>query len=142
MMWRWISCVFLSVSGLLADVPRGANLSTLENEQVKVGIDLNRGGAIVFLSRDGGPNRINNYDLGRQVQLSFFSGPQPFEAEGQKPSEHWQHIGWNPIQAGDDAGNASKILEHRNDGTSIYVKTRPLQWPLNNIPGDCTFEFG
>lgn len=32
------------------------------------------------------------------------------------------------------------MLEYRNDGRSLYVKTLPLQWPLNQVPGDCTFE--
>lgn len=115
-------------------------MSYLENADVKVGVDLNRGGAIVFLSRGGGSNLINNFDLGRQVQLSFFSGPVPFAVEGQRPAKQWEHIGWNPIQAGDDFQHASRVLEHRNDGRSIYVRTLPLQWPLNNVPGDCTFE--
>lgn len=115
-------------------------MSYLANEETKVGVDLNRGGAIVFLSRGGGENRINNFDLGRQVQLSFFSGPVPFTPGGQRPAKHWDHIGWNPIQAGDDFNHPSRILEHRNDGRSIYVKTEPMQWPLNNVPGDCTFE--
>ncbi|RBP35528.1 hypothetical protein DES53_12148 [Roseimicrobium gellanilyticum] len=125
---------------LSAGVPDGASMSYLSNADVKVGIDLNRGGAIVFLARAGEENVINNFDLGRQVQLSFFSGPVPFSVNGQQPSEHWEHIGWNPIQAGDDFKHGSKVLEHRNDGQSIYVKTLPLQWPLNNVPGDCTFE--
>ena len=91
-----------------AQVPKGAKLSTLENSKIKVGIDLNRGGAIAFLSRDGRPNLINNFDLGRQVQLSFFSGPVPFSANDQRPARHWEHLGWNPIQAGDDFGNVSE----------------------------------
>ncbi|MEM1294637.1 MAG: hypothetical protein AAGH89_04685 [Verrucomicrobiota bacterium] len=115
-------------------------MSYLKNAEIRVGVDLNRGGSIVYLSRDDGANLINNYDLGRQVQLSFFSGPVPFSTADQQAAEHWRHIGWNPIQAGDDFGNASEILEHRNDGKSIYVKTRPLQWPLEKVPGECTFE--
>ena len=123
-----------------AQVPRGAEMSFLANSSVTVGVDLNRGGAIAFLSREEGVNLINNFDLGRQVQLSFFSGPVPFSVAGQEPKEHWRHIGWNPIQAGDDFDNPSKILVHRNDGETIYVKTRPLQWPLDDVPGECTYE--
>ncbi|MDH3583222.1 MAG: hypothetical protein OER86_03315 [Phycisphaerae bacterium] len=115
-------------------------MTYLANGAVKVGLDLNRGGAIVFLARAGGNNLINNFDLGRQVQLSFFSGPVPFEAKGQRPKEHWKHIGWNPIQAGDDSNNPSRVLAHTNDGRTLYVKLRPMQWPLDNVPGDCTFE--
>lgn len=132
---------FLSVLALAtfchAAEPR---ISFLENEQVKVGVDLNLGGAITWLSPKGGENRVNNFDYGRQIQLSYFSGPVPFEANGQKPAEHWKHIGWNPIQAGDDFHHGSQTVEHRNDGRELYVKCIPLQWPLNNVPGECTLE--
>jgi hypothetical protein len=121
-------------------LPVDADMSYLKNDKVKVGVDLNRGGAIVFLAHQSGDNLINNFDLGRQVQLSFFSGPVPFAAEGQHPAKHWEHLGWNPIQAGDDFQHGSKVLQHRSDERSIYVKTQPLQWPLNQVPGDCTFE--
>lgn len=115
-------------------------MSYLENGSIKVGVDLDLGGAITWLSTVDGVNRVNNFDHGRQIQLSYFSGPVPFETPDQKPSEHWRHLGWNPIQAGDDFRNGSEVLEHRNDGREIYVKCRPLQWPLDGVPGECFFE--
>lgn len=115
-------------------------MSYLDNGRVKVGVDLSLGGAITWLSRDGGENLVNSHDFGRQIQMSYYSGPVPFEANGQKPSEHWKHLGWNPVQSGDDFDNRSKTIEHRNDGRTLYVKCIPLQWPLNNVPGECVFE--
>lgn len=115
-------------------------MSWLENEAIKVGVDLDLGGAITWLSKIDGENRVNNFDHGRQIQLSYFSGPVPFETADQKPSEHWRHLGWNPIQAGDDFHNGSEVIDHRNDGRGIYVKCLPLQWPLNRVPGECFFE--
>lgn len=115
-------------------------MSYLENDEIKVGVDLNLGGAITWLSAKDGENRVNNFDFGRQIQLSYFSGPVPFEFGGQKPAEHWKHIGWNPIQAGDDFHHGSQTTEHRNDGREIYVKCIPLHWPLNHVPGECTLE--
>lgn len=116
-------------------------MSWLENGQVRVGVDLDLGGALTFLaSTKDGANVINNFDLGRQVQLSFYSGPVPFEASGQKPAEHWRHLGWNPIQAGDDFKHGSEVLTHENDGRQIHLSCRPLQWPLNHVPGDCIFD--
>jgi hypothetical protein len=41
---------------------------------------------------------------------------------------------------GDAFGNASKVLEDRNDGKRIHVKCIPMHWPLDNVPGECTFE--
>lgn len=116
-------------------------MSWLENDQVRVGVDLDLGGALTFLaSTKDGANVINNFDLGRQVQLSFYSGPVPFEADAQKPAEHWRHLGWNPIQAGDDFKHGSEVLTHENDGRQIHLSCRPLQWPLNHVPGDCIFD--
>ena len=70
----------------LRQVPHDAKMSYLDNGVVKVGVDLNRGGAIVYLAPAAGGNLINNFDFGRQVQLSFFSFPVPFESNGQRPS--------------------------------------------------------
>lgn len=126
---------------LISTSVHAERMSWLENDRLKLGVDLDRGGAITFLaSVKDGANVINNFDLGRQVQLSFFSGPVPFEANGQKPAEHWRHIGWNPIQTGDDFKNASRILAHENDGRQIHLTCAPLQWPFNNVPGECTFD--
>lgn len=123
-----------------AQVPPGAKMSYLDNGVVKVGVDLNHGGAIVFLSRNGGRNLINNFDLGRQVQLSFYSGPVPFTTADQKPAKHWEHIGWNPIQTGDDFRNPSRVLAYENNGRTLHIQCLPMQWPLNNVPGECSFD--
>jgi hypothetical protein len=134
------ACLLISIL-LLSTSLQAERMSWLENDHIKLGVDLELGGAITFLaSVKDGANVINNYDLGRQVQLSFFSGPVPFEANGQKPAEHWRHIGWNPIQTGDDFKNASRILAHENDGKQIHLTCAPMQWPLNNVPGECTFD--
>ncbi|MEY5025462.1 MAG: hypothetical protein RLZZ244_990 [Verrucomicrobiota bacterium] len=121
-------------------IPPNAQMSFLDNGTVRVGVDLAHGGALVFLSRAGGGNLINNFDLGRQVQLAFYSGPVPFLFQGQSPAKHWTHLGWNPIQTGDDFRNPSKVTHHENNGKRLQVRCIPMQWPLNNVPGDCTFE--
>lgn len=133
-------CLQKMADELSRQLPVDSRMSYIENGRIKVGVDLNRGGAIVFLAAAGEDNLINNFDRGRQVQLSFYAGPVPFTAAGQRPNDHWRHLGWNPIQAGDDFGNKSRVLEHRNDGRTLYIRTRPLHWPLNNVPGECTFE--
>jgi hypothetical protein len=113
----------------------------LDNGTIKLGVDLNVGGAITYLSKSKSEeNVINSWDWGRQVQMSYYAGPVPFTPNGKQPAKEWRGLGWNPIQAGDHFGNASKVLEHRNDGKQIYVKCVPMQWPLDNEPGECTFE--
>lgn len=118
-----------------------SKLEFIDNGTIKLGVSPDLGGAITYLSKSGsGKNVINNHDWGRQIQMSFFGGPVPYEEDGQKPKEHWEHIGWNPIQAGDDFGNGSKIVEFTKKETSLYLKCIPMQWPLNNLPGECTYE--
>ncbi|MFM2167478.1 MAG: hypothetical protein RIS79_1849 [Verrucomicrobiota bacterium] len=117
----------LLVTALLATTALQAeNMSFMQNERLKLGVDLDLGGAITFLaSVKDGANVINNFDLGRQVQLSFYGGPVPFEAKGQKPAAHRHHIRWNPIQTGDNFKNASKALSHENDRREIHLNCRP-----------------
>ncbi len=94
-----LSCWLILMTSLVsAQPPRDSEMLYLDNEQIKVGIDLKRGGSIVYLSRGQGENLINNYDFGRQVQLSIYSGPVPYAVGEQKPSKHWEHLGWNPVQ--------------------------------------------
>ncbi len=127
---------------------RPSGLSFLDNGTLRLGVDLDRGGAIEWLSQskaksdvaDGQDNLVNNFDNGRQVQLSFYAGPIPFTVGDKRPAEHWRHLGWNPVQAGDDFGHGSRVVLHENDGRQIHVQCVPLQWPLDNVESECTFD--
>lgn len=112
----------------------------LDNGQIRLGVNLELGGAITFLAPAGGENLINSYDFGRQIQMSHYCGPHPFAPNGKKPLKEWAGLGWNPIQSGDCFGNRSRVLDYKNDGKTIYVRCIPMQWPLNDEPGECTFE--
>jgi hypothetical protein len=132
-------CV-LGILGGQAQQPE-ARMTFLDNGELQVGMDLALGGAVTFISsKDHAGNIINGADLGRQIQMSHYSGPWPFKAGGKEPNPAWAGLGWNPIQTGDCYMNASKVLENRNDGKELYIKCIPMQWPLNNVPGDCIFE--
>ncbi len=116
-------------------------MSYLDNGVIRLGVDLNLGGSVTHLSRSGtDENLVNSFDFGRQIQMSYYSGPVPFLVEGKQPKPEWTHIGWNPIQVGDAFGNGSKLLEQTNDGKRLYVKCVPMHWPLDNVPGECTYE--
>ena len=149
-----ISC-FLTVCGVVccySNQPPHVDVITredpmryLENDRVKLGIDLSVGGAVTFLSdkANGGINMINSHDWGRQIQLSYYSGPWPFIGpNGEEPEEHWAGLGWNPIQVGDAGGNRSKVIafEYLSE-TAMKVRCIPMQWPIaSGVPGDCEFE--
>ncbi|KAA3614512.1 MAG: hypothetical protein DWQ01_02070 [Planctomycetota bacterium] len=140
---RWPIGVFLwaGACGLLVGQESVSKMSYLENEHLRVGVDLELGGSITWLSANSRKgNLVNNYDWGRQIQLSFYSGPNPFVPEGATVSEHWRALGWNPIQSGDCYGFRSELLEHRNDGERIWLRCRPKIWPLKNRPAECEFQ--
>ena len=120
-------------------VPR---MSYLENEDIRLGIDLNLGGAITYLApaTNHDLNVINSSDWGRQVQLSYYSGPVPYHPPGTKMNQSWHFIGWNPIQSGDCYGFESRVLQQTNTGKMLYTKLIPMHWPLKNVPGECQCE--
>jgi len=119
-------------------------LRYIENDRLKVGFDLSIGGAVVYLEdkkyKTG--NMVNSFDWGRQIQLSYYSGPRPFIGpNGEKPAPEWSGLGWNPIQSGDCGGNKSKVLEFKKiDDATAFVRTRPQLWPHKGVPAECIFE--
>jgi len=129
--------VLLSAIALSAPL---TGIHFLDNGQIRLGVDLDKGGSIVFLAKRQGPNLINGADLGRQIQMSFYSGPVPFTPNGKQPSQDWAGLGWNPIQTGDCYHNPSRTLAFKSDGKSLYLKCIPMQWPFDKEPGERTFE--
>ena len=114
------------------------NMTFLDNGTLRVGVDLNLGGVITHVSTTGGgdaENLVNEHDTGREVQQSYYSG-------GSGPGTPCPGYGseWNPVGAGDCNGNHGTVLAYTNDGSTIYVKSRPLLWPFDNVPCECTFE--
>ncbi|MHC5053215.1 MAG: hypothetical protein ACYTKD_00690 [Planctomycetota bacterium] len=116
-------------------------MSYIDNGVIRLGVNLDIGGAITYIADSKEKiNVVNSHDWGRQIQMSFYSGPVPYIEDGKRPKKHWERLGWNPIQSGDCFGNRSRTVEHRNEGKSLYVKCIPMQWPMDNVPGECTYE--
>jgi len=112
-------------------------MSYLDNGTIRLGVDLEKGGTITYLANSSsGTNVVNSFDLGREVQQSYFAGPWNFGS----PAPPWANFPWNAIGAGDRYGNPSRVIAHVNDGRSIYTKTIPMQWALNNVPCECEIE--
>ena len=119
----------------------GAQGSAIDNGVVRIGVDLGKGGAITWLSESGSrTNMINSYDLGRQIQQSYFSGPDQFRPGRAEQHPAWSPWPWNPIQTGDVFGNPGRVVSHRNTNDEIYVRMIPMQWALNDVPGEAFFE--
>jgi hypothetical protein len=134
MKMRSLLALGLVAAALAAPGAASATSSYLSNGQIKVGVDLDEGGAITHLALPGGASVISDFDLGRQVQQSYYSGP-----DGLCYTPNFGS-GWNPVGAGDAHGNASQVVAQTNDGTTIYVKSVPKLWSCNNLPCECAFE--
>lgn len=113
----------------------------ISNDKVKLGIDLNMGGAINYLSEAGSTqNMINNYDLGRQLGTSIYARPIPYSQNGKDPVYPWRGLGWNPVQTGDYYNHPARIVSYQQTQNQLYVKTVPLIWPLFDEPAECVME--
>jgi len=122
-----------------------SSMRYLENDRIKLGIDLSLGGAVTFLSdrENGGQNMINSHDWGRQIQLSYYSGPWPYVGpNGETPTPEWAGLGWNPIQSGDAGGHRSQVIDFEKRGDNVlFVRAIPMQWPhKTGVAGECEFE--
>jgi len=70
-----------------------ATLVTLDNGVIKVGVDTTYGSAITYLSQSGSTtNLVNDNDYGRQVQQSYYSGPDNFHPPGTRASKSFSRI--------------------------------------------------
>ncbi len=112
-------------------------LETIENGIIKVGVDSYYGGSISYVSTVGGINMVNNFDLGRQFQISMYGGPSNFSQNGHP---YWAGLGWNPVQAGDVSGNSAKVLAFEKQANLLYVKTMGIQFALNNVSSEVMIE--
>jgi hypothetical protein len=127
-----------AVAIVLTEPAQARMMSYLDNGAVRVGVDLHEGGVITFVSRSNGTdadNVVNDHDFGRQVQQSYYAGPEGLGI----PCPSFGTV-WNPIGTGDCRGHPSTVLASSNDGRTIYVKSRPLQWAFDNVACECTFE--
>ncbi|CAB9517331.1 expressed unknown protein [Seminavis robusta] len=124
----------------------------VDNDKVRIGIDFDLGGSIGYMATPHDPwlNYINSFDQGREIQMSFYAAPIPYNPPTDEyPDGACDDLfrgpwSWNPIGAGDVDGGTSEVLEFYPSKTlgnnSLRVVTRPLQWACHNVPCECTFD--
>ena len=107
----------------------------VENSRFKLGVELGWGGAVSYLAdksctiSDLG-NLVNKHDTGRLIQQSFYGVQQNEEyTPGVSFDVTWRY---NPVQGGDQYGNASRLIDVVITENSIYIKAQPQDWALNN----------
>lgn len=86
------------------------------------------------------PNLINIHDVGREIQQSWYINVG--EDQGyERGYYNGSYINYNPVQAGDQNNNESQIVDYKvtydinnaAKATSIWVKTKALDWSKNNV---------
>lgn len=127
----------------------------IENDEHKLGVDLNWGGALSYLedknsdveavivdgktkvdsnaserygvrAKNKNVNLINAADTGRLVQQSYYgTGDCEQYTGGVFMDNKWNY---NPVQGGNQYNDAAKIVDVRITDESIYIKCRPLDW--------------
>jgi hypothetical protein len=118
-----------------ADEPEVASDTRfLQNDKVKIGVDMTSGGAIFWFSElPDGPNLLNHADRGRFIQQSYYGRSDGSSWAG-KP---WV---WNPVQGGHYKGKPAKLLDSKITETSLYLKSIPINWAGGELIEDCRME--
>ena len=88
------------------------DLVYLTNGIVKVGVDLQWGGAVSVIMHQG-MNLIDNHDTGRLAQVAFYNDDTGT---------------WDPVQGGDVFNQGSPVLNYNIGTNLIYTKTQPRDW--------------
>lgn len=108
----------------------------LENERFRLGVKLGWGGGIHYFADkrqtvDGLGNLINQHDTGRLIQQSYY-GTGPIEGvydPGVAFGVVWRY---NPVQGGDQFGNAGRLIDFEVGDDTVYVKAQPQDWARDN----------
>ena len=107
----------------------------LENDRFKVGIQLSWGGGLNYIQDKKCPvsgltNLVNRHDTGRLIQQSYYgTGGNSQYTPGSFNGSKWAY---NPVQGGDQYGNASRLIDVIVKADSVYIKAQPQDWSLNN----------
>lgn len=130
----FLMALLLPVAGLQA--AEAPHWHYLQNEHLRIGINLNAGACIGWLStlKEPEKNVLDTYDPGRYVQQSYYGDPDGSDWNG-KP---WR---FNPVQGGDWHGLPSVVLEFTPDSpTTLYAKIKPRHWATGALLEDVIME--
>ncbi len=129
-------CLAFICGGLTtANEPKPIDLLTIEDDDVKVGIDRRKGGSITWLSSSEYPkNIVNIADPGRLIQQSYYAG-RAIDRTSDGQNRAWSPWSWNPIQGGGvgstgDQGSWARVTTFRKDADGLYSETIPKLWDM------------
>jgi len=106
----------------------------LENDILKVGINLKAGGQLTYISRaSSSVNLVNNGpDKGRQIQIDTYQDPPVYTQGGETAGALDPNApsSYNATMGGDYQGNTMSLIDYHPVTNGYYIKIRPLIWGL------------
>jgi hypothetical protein len=118
-------------ANILNDIIDNSPTGIINNDVIEV--RLSNSGSIAYIAEIGGENLIDNQDLGRQIQPSFYAGEDQIH---QDQHNEWSPWPWNIIQSGDVYGNESIIIDQIETDTTSITTVTPMLWDRINVPED------
>ncbi|MBE6585730.1 MAG: hypothetical protein E7645_04285 [Ruminococcaceae bacterium] len=126
-----------TLAGLTTEkIPVPNNSLYIENDRFKLGIDMGWGGTINYIKDKNATiaslrNLVNKHDTGRLIQQSFY-GTGPIEGVYEPGISFDTQWNYNPVQGGDQYNNSSRLIDLVVTETSVYIKSQPQDWSLDN----------
>ena len=133
-----VSLQFAGAISSIKNLNQGIQEYVDTNHTIKIrGSDKHSGDVNNVIANN--PNLINIFDVGREVQQSWYINVD--EEQGYtRGTFNDAEVGYNPVQAGDKNNNESQIVDYKvtydvnepTKVTSIWVKTKALDWAQTN----------
>ena len=131
----------LSGITMKSDYSMTNDLVWLQNDKIKVGINLLRGGQIAWISTlTSNKNLVyNGYDGGFQISCDIYQRPDGYTQNGK--TSRFQHdpnsqiASYNTTMGGDFNNNSQSLIDYRKITNGYVVKFRPIFYTF-----DCEFS--
>ncbi|MCR9202595.1 MAG: hypothetical protein NXI04_28470 [Planctomycetaceae bacterium] len=118
-----VMCLLTVIDGSCAD-----DVRRLQRAGNSVGVDVEKGGSITWLSFGESGNVVNIADPGRLIQQSYYAG-KSLDRTAQTQHKAWSPWPWNPIQGG-GVGAWATASVIREESSLLYSETVPKLWDM------------
>jgi len=105
---------------------------------IRIGARLDWGGTLVFFGlASASTNTLDANDTGRELQIALYDPDRAAQGCAWNAScattpstcsGSITHLGWDPVQGGDECGHGGRVTSHGQDGDALELVVQPLQW--------------
>lgn len=114
----------------------------IENQYLKIGLNLKRGGQICYASVAGSTdNKVyNGYDGGFQWVIDATQKLVGGAINGQTSATPWLNTEYNTTMGGDYLNHSQSLIDYHGVPNGYYVKFRPILYPFDSIISEVEIE--